>query len=84
MKYVSILFLLTGCGMQVSVDPVKSDPVRVIHSVDINFDSVFAYCENKCTASSTDPSQIRPCADECYATFLETLAQAVGGFSNPR
>ena len=83
MKIIAILLLLTGCGINVHVDPIESKPVQVIHTLNINFDSISNYCKQKCTLQSTDAPTIESCTSTCYANFLDLLVHGTQNLAPP-
>lgn len=72
MRYLSLLALLTGCGVTVHSDPVQVNPITVNHVVTVNLDSVTNYCTASCV-SNQDPIH---CSQNCYDTFLTILNAA--------
>ena len=69
--------------MEVHVDPVETKPVQVIHTLNINFDSISNYCAKKCQAQSTDPTFVTTCTDNCYTNFLDLLSHGLTNAVQP-
>lgn len=74
-----ILLLLTSCGVNVHVDPIKADPVQVNHTITIDYNLVSTYCQSKCNGLSNDPAVTQKCTDDCFHNFLDVLTHVTGG-----
>lgn len=63
----TLFLLLAGCGIHVT-----SDPVKVNHNVNINFEQILLYCDNICVNSPV-PS----CVDDCYQHYIQLILGGV-------
>ena len=72
MKYLLIaMIMLSGCGLEVSVDPVT-----VKHQIDIS--NLEAYYRAWC-AARVPTYQVEACTQEKMVEFLDAFASAGGG-----
>jgi hypothetical protein len=75
MRALLTLFLLslTACGIHVSSDPVKVDPIQVTHTVTIDYDSIVNYCRQQCNGRS----DFDTCTMQCYDNMIDFLNQVL-------
>ena len=79
MKYTILLasLLLSGCGMEVKVDPVKVDPITVTHKFTFDLDQVFNYCGIQCNSPGLTPDQVQACTSSCASNFVHFFSQGI-------
>lgn len=78
-KMSVLLLLLVSCGINVHVDPIKTDPIKVEHTVTIDYNLVNTYCTSKCAATSSDPTVVDSCTNDCFRNFIDVLTHVTGG-----
>lgn len=78
-KVVFLLLLLTGCGIHVSSDPVRVDPVTVNHVISIDTAELEAFFRAYCSNLYTSQSDINTCVNNEMAVFWDALNNVVPG-----
>lgn len=74
MKKFLILLFITGCGLNVHVDPI--DPIKVIHTITIDYNGAINYCNIKCSSQSSDPLIVQQCTNDCFNQFVDIINHA--------
>lgn len=76
MKYIPLLLLFSGCGLNVhgNVDPIKVDPVTVYHIVSLDKTQLASYFHATCSLQYTDPVDIATCQQTKIDDFLAAFA----------
>lgn len=76
-KYVFLLITLifSGCGMNITSDPVKFEDVNVKHSVYLNPQALRDYFEITCREQYTSDPEIQDCIDKGISEFMKVFAR---------
>lgn len=66
-----LVIILSGCGVNVSSDPIKVDPIQVNHAVTFDPRLVRAYFQGVCELDpdNTTTQLVTECVDRNYTNF---------------
>jgi hypothetical protein len=75
-----IAWSLSGCGLDLTVDPLEVKPVQVVHSAGLNYELLEQYFEEQCQDRyGFDPATVSECVEEKTGEFSRALLAAMGG-----
>lgn len=62
--------MLSGCGVHVSSDPVRTDNAKIVHEIAPNLEEVKEFFTADCKVKYTNQADIDQCTNLAMANFL--------------